>query len=101
MKKVFLFGFLVVLLMAFTACAAGPNNMIDTEDSEGEVAGFWNGLWHGIIAPVTFIISLFSDNVNVYEVHNNGNWYNFGFMFGIMVIFGGSGGGAGRKRRRN
>ena len=101
MKKVFLFGFLVVMLMAFTACAAGPNNMTDTEDTEGEIAGFWNGLWHGIITPVTFVISLFSDNVNVYEVHNNGNWYNFGYIIGLMVILGGSGGGAGRKRRRS
>jgi len=39
----------------------------------GSVAGFWLGLWHGLIAPITFVISLFSDNVNFYEVHNNGN----------------------------
>jgi hypothetical protein len=31
-------------------------------------AGFWLGLWHGIICPVTFLISLFNDNVNIYEV---------------------------------
>jgi hypothetical protein len=29
-----------------------------------------------------------NDNVNIYEVHNNGNWYNFGFMFGLSIVFG-------------
>ena len=45
------------------------------------------GLWHGIITPVTFVISLFNENVNIYEVHNNGNWYNFGFVFGLSIVF--------------
>jgi hypothetical protein len=48
-------------------------------------------------------VSLFNDNVNIYEVHNNGNWYNFGFMLGVLIVFSGSGGGSGqavRSRRR-
>jgi hypothetical protein len=67
-------------------------------DEEGRVAGFWLGLWHGIIAPVTFVISLFSDKVHVYEVHNNGNWYTFGFLLGLAIVLGGGGGAAARKR---
>ena len=46
-------------------------------------AGFWAGLWHGIIAPITFIVSLFADGVRIYETNNNGRWYDFGFMLGI------------------
>jgi hypothetical protein len=33
---------------------------------------------------------LFNDNVNIYEVHNNGNWYNFGFMLGVSAAFSGA-----------
>ena len=54
----------------------------------------------GFIVLFTFIISLFNDNVAVYDVHNSGGWYNFGFLLGVMFFFGGSGGGAGRRRRR-
>ena len=63
------------------------------------MAGFWLGLWHGIIVPITFIISLFSDTVGIYEVHNNGGWYDFGFVIGASVFLGGSGAGAKGARR--
>jgi hypothetical protein len=69
-------------------------------DEEGEIAGFWRGLWHGIIAPITFIISLFNKNIGIYEVYNNGGWYNFGFMLGLSMSLGGGSGGACRQRCR-
>jgi hypothetical protein len=56
-------------------------------------------LWHGLIVIVTFIISLFNDNVTVYEVHNNGGWYNLGFIFGVMMIFGGGGKGTCKRKK--
>ena len=89
---------LAVLMLA--GCAPGPNSLRGSADGKGVVAGFWRGLWNGIIAPVTFVISLFTPKVRMYEVHNNGGWYDFGFIFGLMVIFGGGGGGAGARRRR-
>jgi len=48
-------------------------------------AGFWPGLWHGIIAPITFIVSLFADGVRIYVTNNSGRWYDFGFVLGIGV----------------
>lgn len=87
---------LVVLVVVLSACAPGANPEVGTAVVEGgDPAGFWLGLWHGIIAPVTFVVSLFVDTVNVYEVHNSGNWYDFGFVVGAGILFGGS-----RKRRR-
>jgi hypothetical protein len=98
MKKLLLLVSITTLVMLLlTGCTAGTNPSIDVPDAEGNTAGFWSGLWHGLISPVTFIISLFSDNVNVYEVYNNGNWYDFGFMLGICIIFGGSARRAKRK----
>jgi hypothetical protein len=55
----------------------------------------------GIILPVTFVISLFTNNVGVYEVANNGNWYDFGYVVGVAVSLGGSGGAGIRARRRS
>lgn len=81
----------LLVLILLTGCAAEVNPLEKIADASGETAGFWQGLWHGVIAPVTFIISLFSDKVGIYELHNNGNWYNLGFMLGLCVILGGSG----------
>lgn len=45
--------------------------------------GFWKGLWHGCIAPVTFFVSLFSDQIRIYAFPNGGRWYDLGFMLGV------------------
>jgi hypothetical protein len=88
----------LLVMVLFASCAPGANPT-EGEPRPGEgVAGFWRGLWHGIIAPITFVISLFTGDVNVYETHNKGNWYNFGFVLGAGVLLGG-GGSAGRWRR--
>jgi hypothetical protein len=68
---------------------AGPNELENSLDDKGTIVGFWRGLWHGLIAPFAFMVSLFKENVGVYEAHNNGNWYNFGFILGLMIILGG------------
>jgi len=88
-----------LLLLLLAGCAPGVNSLAGQANAQGEVAGFWRGLWNGIIAPVTLIISLFNHNIQMYEVHNNGGWYNFGFLLGVMLIFGGGGRGARRRRR--
>ncbi len=99
MKTGVLLAVLVLLMLLMTGCAPGPNELIGTSASAGGAAGFWKGLWHGFISLFTFIISLFNDNVSVYEVRNNGAWYNFGFLLGIMCFYGGSGGEASRRSR--
>ena len=85
----------LLLLLALSSCAAGSNPAVGTAE---DAPGFWMGLWHGIILPVTFVISLFTDNVSVYEVANDGNWYDFGFFLGVLLFLGGGGSQAGRRR---
>ena len=98
-KCVFLVCIIILTMLLLASCVAGPNPTVDVPDAEGKSAGFWSGLWHGVISPITFVISLFSDNVNIYEVHNSGNWYDFGFMLGLCIIFGGGASGTRRKSR--
>lgn len=100
-KALLLTSILVLALVALAGCAPGPNQLVDSPNEDGEVTGFWQGLWHGIIAPFTFVISLFSDTVGIYEAHNNGGWYNFGFLVGLSIIMGGSGGGGCAAARRS
>ncbi len=93
---------LVLLLLAMLAgCVPGPNNMKGVPGERVAVAGFWLGLWQGFIAPFVFVISLFKSGLNIYEVHNNGAWYNFGYLFGLACFFGGSGNRARRRSRLN
>jgi len=100
MKKILALILLAIILMTLTGCAAGPNVFTDQPDPDGKVAGFWQGLWHGFISFFTFIISLFNDEISVYEVHNNGGWYNFGFIMGVISFFGGGGRGSHQTKRR-
>ena len=98
MKKVILVIAIILVLLVLAGCAAATNSQVGTANAQGQPAGFLLGLWHGFISPVTFIISLFSKVVGIYEIHNNGNWYNFGFVLGCAVIYGGGILGAGRRR---
>jgi hypothetical protein len=71
-----------------TSCTAAGINPLENSEIVGQnmTAGFWIGLWHGVIAPITFLISLFVSSVNIYEVHNNGGWYDFGFVLGTGIF---------------
>ena len=71
-------AFILVLLLA--GCA---DSMTFDEAAKVDPVGFWFGLWHGIIAVIAWIVSLFDDSVAIYAIYNNGGWYDFGFMLGI------------------
>jgi hypothetical protein len=89
---------LLAIVLVVASCVPGPNPAERTPDADGNVAGFFSGLWHGFISPVTFVISVFSKSIRFYEVHNTGGWYNFGFVFGAGLFL--SGGILGRKKKR-
>jgi len=68
--------------LALSACAA-----TQASDAVAPAApGFLLGLWHGFIFPVAWLVSLFSSQVAVYAVPNNGGWYDFGYFLGIVVF---------------
>ena len=68
--------------LMLSACAA-------TQQSDAvapNAPGFLLGLWHGFIFPVAWIVSLFTNEVAIYAVPNNGGWYDFGYFLGIVVF---------------
>lgn len=81
---------LILLLVLVTLVSGCADSISLAEAALREEVGFWYGLWHGIICPIAFIISLFDSDVAIYAIYNNGTWYDFGFVLGVVVIGGGS-----------
>ena len=78
---------IVTILMLTMLCAAFLSGCADAltfqQAAEAVPVGFWYGIWHGMITPITFWISLFNPDVAIYAINNNGGWYDFGFLWGI------------------
>lgn len=85
MRKMILLLLVAVLLgAALSGCIPG-----DGANSPVRLAGFFTGVWHGWIAPVSLIFSIFNKRLGIYEVFNTGFWYDFGFYMAIVSGFGG------------
>jgi len=83
-KKALLLGFIVVLiLLVLTGCVPG-----DGTHTPDDPAGFFWGIWHGWIAPISLIVGFFNENIRVYEVVNTGWWNDLGFYIAIISGFG-------------
>lgn len=80
-----------LLALLSAGCAPGANPNTPVPDERPDLAGFWRGLWQGFIALFSFVVSLFRDDVRIYEVHNAGKLYDLGYLLGVMMFFGGGG----------
>lgn len=72
-----------VILLTLTGCVPG-----DGTYTSARPAGFFWGIWHGWIAPISLIIGLYNKNIRIYEVVNTGWGYDFGFYVAIISGFG-------------
>lgn len=70
----------VSLIFLLTGCA---DTVTFAQAGQIEPVGFWYGLWHGMTFPFAWIGSLFSDEIAIYAIYNNGGWYDFGFFCGV------------------
>jgi len=104
MKKLLVSSLFVISLVLMAGCAPGSSVQVNTPsstmqlaapganplmnqpDAQGRIARAGAGLWHGIIAPVTLVISFFNSDVHMYEVHNAGGEYDLGFLLGVALI---------------
>ena len=80
---------ILILIVALTlglltGCMPGNEKYV-----EEKPANFLSGIWHGWIAPLSLIVSIWSDNIRLYEVNNTGFWYDFGFYVAVISGFGG------------
>lgn len=87
-KQITLIILMAMVLFFLTGCA---NSLPLDACLENDLYGFWGGLWHGIISPFSFVYSLFNDDIALYAVNNTGGWYDFGFVLGAGILFGGGG----------
>lgn len=81
--------FILILMLGMcslllTGCIPG-----DGAASVNHPAGFFWGIWHGWIAPISLIGSLFNKKLHIYEALNTGFWYDLGFYAAIISGFGG------------
>ncbi len=82
--RLVLAGMLLVLALALAGCFPGGG-----ASTPQEPAGFFTGIWHGWIAPLSLIIGLFNHAIRIYETNNTGWWYDLGFYIAIISGFGG------------
>jgi hypothetical protein len=82
-----------LLLALLPLCVLGACAQQQADVVVAGSPGFIAGLWHGLIFPVAWILSLFMPDVAIYAVPNNGGWYDFGYFLGIMAFGAGAGGG--------
>lgn len=84
MEKTLFLIISLALMLTVSSCANSHeiNTCLDTTNQ----SGFWAGTWHGMITFFSFIGSLFNDKIAVYDVNNNGGWYDFGFVGGFFFI---------------
>jgi hypothetical protein len=86
MKKTILFSIFTVAIMLLMSGCADSVNVDECLPKTEEPSGFWSGTWDGFIMVFSFIGSLFSDNIAIYAVNNNGAWYDFGFVGGFFFL---------------
>lgn len=84
MKKIKHVLFFSAALILLSGCVPG-----DGTSTMDDPSGFFSGIWHGWIAPVTLIWGVFNDAVRIYEPMNTGWWYDFGYYIAIIGGFGG------------
>ncbi len=83
-RNLLIIGLSILLIILVSSCVPGGGS-----HTPKNPAGFFWGIWHGWIAPVSLVWGFFESNVRVYEVNNTGWWYDLGFYISIIAGFGG------------
>ncbi|WJG11204.1 hypothetical protein [Aliiglaciecola sp. LCG003] len=79
---------LLVVMTAVTLITGCADSVSFVQAATMEKVGFLHGLWHGCIFPISWLCSLFMDEVAIYAIYNDGGWYDFGFFLGLGGLSG-------------
>ncbi|MRJ46340.1 hypothetical protein [Fundicoccus ignavus] len=82
-KQLMLVCLASLLMILLSGCVPGDGSYTDENR-----AGFFWGIWHGWLAPVSLIMGIFNNQLRVYETLNTGWWYDLGFYMAIISGFG-------------
>jgi hypothetical protein len=85
-RNITIFASLILLLINLSSCA--PSGY------EYNEAGFFSGIWHGLIIVFSLMGKLIGMDIGIYADNNTGFTYWLGFILGI----GGFGGGSASSR---
>lgn len=83
-KQMILLSLVGVMLLLLSGCVPGDGTYTETDP-----AGFFWGIWHGWLAPISLVLGFFQDHLRIYETVNTGWWYDLGFYMAIISGFGG------------
>ena len=83
-----LFFGLIIIIMALFLGSGIFTYFPGSTQWETKDAGFFTGLIHGVIAPIMLAIAVFTE-YSMYESHNIGWFYEFGFIIGLLLVWGG------------
>ena len=87
---------LIVLPLLLSGCLPG-----DGVNSAADPAGFFWGVWHGWVAPISLVYGYFKPGIRLYETANSGWFYDLGFYMAVISGFGGLNLARGRRRGKD
>lgn len=80
-KRIVILLIIIIMLVSLSGCIPNESEVTNT-------AGFFSGVWHGWIAPVSLFLKIFNSDYSIYNQNNTGFWYEFGFYMAIISGFG-------------
>ena len=83
MKKKIFISILILAIIILTGCVPG-----DKTSTLENPAGFFWGVWHGWLAPISLIVGFFNRDIRIYEVFNKGWTYDLGYYIAVISGFG-------------
>ena len=81
MNKYLKYMLILGCLLALSACAHHY-----TAESIIDPYGFFSGIWHGIVCPISILGYFFVDGVYIIGEPNTGFFYYLGFVMGLFGL---------------